>query len=118
MSTEPFDSWAVVEMMGHRRTAGRLTEVELFGGKMGRLDIPDGEGFTTMFFNASSVYCITPTTEELARGVAARNKPEPVHLYELPRPVARGDEEKPDRDDDPDEIVDMGYDREHRSRYE
>lgn len=32
--------WAIVELMGHVRLAGRLTEEEKFGTKMGRLDIP------------------------------------------------------------------------------
>lgn len=32
--------WAVVELMGHVKMAGRLTEEEKFGAKMGRLDIP------------------------------------------------------------------------------
>lgn len=32
--------WAVVELMGHVKLAGRLTEEEKFGTKMGRLDIP------------------------------------------------------------------------------
>lgn len=33
-------TWAVVELMGHVRLAGRLSEEEHFGAKMGRLDIP------------------------------------------------------------------------------
>jgi hypothetical protein len=36
------ESWAIVELMGHVRLAGRLTEEERFGAKMGRLDIPKG----------------------------------------------------------------------------
>lgn len=39
--TQP-DAWAIVELMGHVRIAGRLTEEEKFGSKMGRLDIPSG----------------------------------------------------------------------------
>jgi hypothetical protein len=80
---ETFDSWAVVELMGHVRMAGRLTEVELFGSKLARIDIPNGRGgFTTQFFTAQSVYRITPTTEELARRVTGSNQA-PIHRYEL-----------------------------------
>ena len=32
--------WAIVELMGHVRLGGLLSEVEQFGVKMGRLDIP------------------------------------------------------------------------------
>lgn len=35
------DVWAVVELMGHVRIAGRLSEEERFGGKMGRIDVPN-----------------------------------------------------------------------------
>lgn len=40
MPIESFESWAIVELLGHVRMAGRLTEEERFGGKMGRLDVP------------------------------------------------------------------------------
>lgn len=29
------DSWAIVELMGHVRIAGRITEEERFGAKLG-----------------------------------------------------------------------------------
>lgn len=81
-----FDQWAILELMGHVRMAGRVTEEERFGSKLGRVDVPDGDGFTTVYFGGSSVYRMTPTTEAIARGVASRNKPEPVHRWELPAP--------------------------------
>ena len=36
--------WAIVELMGHRQTAGRITEVELGGAKMLRVDTPRPDG--------------------------------------------------------------------------
>jgi RecJ-like exonuclease len=35
--------WAVVELMGHVRMAGLVTEEEHFGSKVGRIDIPKEE---------------------------------------------------------------------------
>lgn len=93
----PFDQWAIVELMGHVRLAGRVTEESLFGTALGRIDIPNDDGFTTQYFGGGSVYRITPTTEEIARAVALRNQPEPVHRWELPRP-ADDDAESPDAD--------------------
>jgi len=93
MSSEGFHSWAVVELMGHVRMAGRVTEEERFGVKMGRIDIPRGDGFFTQYFTGSSVYRMTPVSEEVARSVAAGTQPEPVHRWELPAP-------KPDAEDD------------------
>ncbi len=82
----PDGYWAIVELMGHVRVAGLLTEAEQFGAKMGRLEVPrpDG-GFTTQFFGGSSVYRITPTTEEVARHIALASQPRPVNAWELPQ---------------------------------
>jgi hypothetical protein len=98
------ESWAILELMGHRRLAGYLREVELAGGKFLRLDIPakDGEMLTTQLYSPSAVYCITPTTEEIARAVAAQNQPSPVHLFELRQlqgPREEAEEGNIDRDD-------------------
>ena len=91
MSAEPlFQGWAILELMGHRRLAGYLTEVQIAGQGFLRLDVPpplagddDAEdGAATQFYSPSSVYAITPTTEEICRAVRVR--PEPVHTWELP----------------------------------
>jgi hypothetical protein len=34
------DAWAIVELMGHRTRAGHVSEVELFGAKMMRIEVP------------------------------------------------------------------------------
>lgn len=85
--SETFESWAVLELMGHVRTAGRITEEQRFGATLGRCDVPQADGsFVTIYFGGSSVYRLTPCSEEAARAVALRNKPEPVHAWELPQP--------------------------------
>jgi hypothetical protein len=81
------DGWAILELMGHRRLGGLLTEVP--GGALAgfiRIDVPgDGaEMVATQFYAPAAVYCITPTTEALARAVAAKARPEPVQRWELP----------------------------------
>jgi hypothetical protein len=86
MSDEQVESWAVVELLGHVTMAGRLTEEERFGSKMGRVDIPTNEGgFTTVFFGGGSVYRITPCTEVIARAKARSHQPHPIYAYELPK---------------------------------
>lgn len=80
---ENFDSFAIVELMGHVRLAGRLTEEERFGCKMGRIDIPTKNGLVTQFFGGSSVYRITPCSEEIAKEVAKTSEHEPVHSWSL-----------------------------------
>lgn len=88
-AAEDFGSWAIVELMGHVRLAGRISEVEKFGTKLGRIDVPvDGGPAITQYFSGSSVYRITPVTEAVARQVALRNKPEPVSPWDFPKQLA------------------------------
>jgi hypothetical protein len=80
-----FDQWAILELMGHRRLAGRVTDAVIGGGAFLRIDIPTKKGeLITQFYSPQAVYCISPTTEELARAVAYQSEPEPVHRWELP----------------------------------
>lgn len=82
--SDAFEGWAIVEIMGHRRLAGMVTEQEIAGTAFIRLDIPAGTGEgITQFYSPSSVYCLTPTTEDIARKLGARLQPAPVHRYEL-----------------------------------
>lgn len=83
-----FESWAILELMGHVRVAGFVTEQEVFGAKLGRIEIPTERGPVTQFFGGSSVYRLTPCDEATARAVALHNEPEPVHHWELPEPQA------------------------------
>jgi transcriptional regulator with XRE-family HTH domain len=110
MTESTFNGWAILEQMGHRRTAGYVTSETLFGVAMGRIDIPRGDGTaTTCYFSGGSVFALTPCTEEIARGVAARNQPEPVSPYELPkarRPALAYDDDRDEEDADARKEVD------------
>lgn len=81
-----FEGWAILELMGHRRLAGYVQEVELAGAGVIRVDVPgeDGRPAATQFYAPSALYCLTPTTEEMAKAVADRNRPRPVERWELP----------------------------------
>lgn len=106
-----FAEWVILELMGHRRLAGWLTEQEIGGQAFLRLDVFTGapsqkldeaereEPAATQFYSASAVYCITPTTEDLARRVAQGADPAPVKRWELPAPPR-------ERDDLGDQVVD------------
>lgn len=82
-----YDGWGILELMGHRRLGGIVTEVEVAGAAMIRIDVP-GEGeegtYATQLYSPSALYCLTPTTEEAARAVARHNRPQPVQRWELP----------------------------------
>ena len=97
MSDEPFAGWCIVELMGHRRLAGLVQEQEIAGAAFtARLDV-HGSDYTaaalvTQFYSSSAVYCLTPTTEEIARKLGARSQPEPVSPYELTAQASGGTE--------------------------
>lgn len=60
--------WAILELFGHVRLVGEVSEVDLFGSKMGRILVlgRDGER-REQFFGGGSVYRLTPVSEEEAR---------------------------------------------------
>lgn len=113
-----FQQWCVVELFGHQRFAGLLTQADWPPG-FGRLDIPatPGHDAVTQLVNPSSIYRLTPTTQEIATAVAASCRPEPVHRWELESaapvsaapapPDAWGTADDPFHDDDPDDDEDQ-----------
>jgi hypothetical protein len=87
---EVFDQHCIVELLGHRKLAGRVREVQLAGAGFLRLDIPatKGHGEQTQYIAPGSVYAIHPTTEAIATAAAANFRPAPVSRWELePAPV-------------------------------
>jgi hypothetical protein len=79
-----FEEWAILELMGHRRLAGKVTESAIGGGSFIRIDMPMKDGSqSTQFYSPGSIYCITPTTEEIARTMSMAYQPEPVNQWEF-----------------------------------
>ena len=94
--------WAMVEIMGHRSHAGRCREVEQFGAKMLRIDIPikgdPANGWETRLYSGASIFSYTPTTEA---SVMRANKPyESAARYSLPKPEEDRDPFDTDEEDD------------------
>jgi hypothetical protein len=103
-----FDTWAIVELLGHRRLAGRVSEEERFGGRVGRLDVPtDNNEYVTLYFGVGSLYLLTPCSERIARETAHYCDPRPVGILDYRaavEPQGNGPPpELPDEDDDTDE---------------
>lgn len=61
-------AWAIVEIMGHRVIAGRISEVSRFGASFCRVevDLPDGT-IAAQEYSGSAIFCITPSDEATVR---------------------------------------------------
>ena len=87
MADNTFDTWALVELMGHSRIAGRVTDATIGGATFIRVDVPETSGGqpSTRYFSPAAIYCISPVTEEIARGLAEELDSRPFNIYEQPR---------------------------------
>ena len=91
MPEESFSSWAIVEVMGHSRYAGHVTEQAIAGASFVRVDVPatDKQAAFTKLLGASSIFCITPCDEEVARVAAAHSCTRPLVGVVLPEEMRR-----------------------------
>ena len=92
---EKFTAWAVVEIFGHQKFAGRVSEFALGGCNFVRVDVPELPGRKgktkwddtpaapafTKLFGQGAIYSITLTDEATARAIANQIRPEPVSVY-------------------------------------
>lgn len=107
--TEKLETWAVVELFGHQKIAGKVTEQMIAGGAFLRVDVPavDGAQEFTRFYGANAIYAITPTTEEIAcRAVGALHiRPIAVYGVMMPERELTAQIETPDDDNDCDDGI-------------
>lgn len=83
--TEKFDSWAVVELFGHVRLAGRVSEQVIAGQGFIRVDVPveeDSPETFTRLFGPGAIYSINPCAEQIARAFA-EVEAGPVNAYDM-----------------------------------
>lgn len=69
---QTLDCWAIVELMGHQRIAGRVTERSVAGVMMIQVDVPEVAEWPafTRLLGGGAIYAINPCDEESARSWA------------------------------------------------
>ena len=83
--TEKFESWAIVELFGHNKIAGKCSEQNIAGNNMLRIDVPETEinpTFTRLLGHAA-IYAINPVTEEVARHWAMMLRVAPITAWDV-----------------------------------
>lgn len=94
---EAIETWAYVEIMGHSRIAGRVSEKKVGIQVMLQVDVPKAdEGFShTEFYSPSAIFSIKPTTEEWCRRWITSHRSYDVLPYIPPtRQLQEPEEEK------------------------
>ena len=88
----PFNEWALVEIMGHQRIVGKVSEQVIAGSAFLRVDVPEIQGKPgfTRFYSPGAVYAISPITEQTAMGMLPGVDAEPVRRFDIVKQIASG----------------------------
>jgi hypothetical protein len=83
MSDNEIAQWGIVELMGHKVVAGKVSKSEMLGVAMLRIDVPATTAYRefTQFYGDGAIYCVTFVSEEVARLTAEQTKVNPVSVY-------------------------------------
>jgi hypothetical protein len=81
--TDAFDNFCIVELFGHQKIAGRVTEQVIGGQSFIRIDVPQTKRHApfTRMFGSGAIYSITPVSEEIAAAAAEQIYIAPVTVY-------------------------------------
>ncbi len=85
MTTEKFKTWALVELFGHTRIAGEVSEQTIAGGAMVRIDVPETETSPAFsrIVNVQAIYAINPMTEEMVKSIASQLEIKPIQSWDI-----------------------------------
>ena len=98
----------VLELFGHQRIAGYVSEHNFAGAAYVRVDVPqcgDVPGFTRMF-HPNAVYCFNPVDEQTMLDVASSLRVKPLTPFDLSEIRRKMQTALPEEAFDPDEFDD------------
>jgi hypothetical protein len=104
MEQDTKEMWALVELFGHNRVAGKITEAEMGGDALIRVDVPavkDREPLTK-YYNVKAIYALTPVDEATCLEMAKSIDATPISSYSIDREIERRKGLGSGQDDEPD----------------
>jgi hypothetical protein len=97
---EKFEQWCIVELFGHTKIAGWVTEASIGGCNFIRVDVPKAEEEGTLYtryLGNGAIYALNPTTKENVLRIVGHLHPAPPTPRE---PTQRALQTHYDEDDD------------------
>jgi hypothetical protein len=87
MEENKFELWAIVELFGHQKMCGKVTEQTVGSSTWIRVDVPETKGnpsFTRML-HPNAIYAINPVTEEVAKIKCEQMVVQPIEAWDINR---------------------------------
>lgn len=91
MTTPKFEAFALIELFGHTRISGKVTEQTIGGASFIRVDVPEtpSQPAFSRLFNPSAIYAINPITEETMLEMAKNLDKAPLQSWDVRETVAK-----------------------------
>ncbi len=82
---EFFETWALLEIMGHVKIAGKIRERNVFGVVMCEIEVPaiGNVPAWSKMYGGASIYSVTPLSEEDAKRKAEMLSAKPYETWEI-----------------------------------
>ncbi len=82
---QKFELHAVVELFGHQRISGRVSEQSIGVATFIRIDVPETtqQPKFTRIVNPSAIYAINPVTEEVMLSMAEMITAKPIDAWDI-----------------------------------
>lgn len=82
---QKFELTAVVELFGHQRMAGKVTEQNIGVATFVRIDVPEtnSQPSFSRLVNPSAIYAINPVTDDVMKLMAEQITSKPIESWDI-----------------------------------